>query len=212
VQVSTGGHRLAPGFQMRGYTGGTKAQPEIQLLYVECAGAQASAGAKLYIDYTYVTGEYNYYYPEETKTAATMEVDLDKVQTDLTYPIDEAVEGLVLKPDVEITAINKAALTLAQVQRSAEGLQFTWHAANPSEYPSYVHIGIPPVIGEDGIVYGLYESPDIASVPILPAGDGAEWTTSVTVPENVKGLVILLSVESKKQRLFSNYALDIASY
>jgi hypothetical protein len=209
VRVSTGGHRLAPGFQMRGFTAGTKAQPETQLIYVECAGAQAAPGSKLSIDYSYVIGEYNYYYPEENKTNATLEVDLDQIAADLKYPVDEPMEGLILNSDVEITAINKAALTLAQVERTATGLQFTWHAANPGEYPSYVHIGIPPVIGEDGILYGLYESPDIASVPILPAGDAAEWTTTVAVPDNVKGLVILLSVESKKQRLFTNYALDI---
>lgn len=29
VSVGTGGHRLAPGFQMRGFTGGTKAEPVI---------------------------------------------------------------------------------------------------------------------------------------------------------------------------------------
>jgi hypothetical protein len=65
------------------------------------------------------------------------------------------------------------------------------------------------VIGADGIFYGLYESPDIASVPITPAGDKAEWTTNVAVPQDVKGFYIMLSVESKKQRLFVNYAVDV---
>ena len=32
VFVSTGGNRLAPGFQMRGYTGGNKAEPKTHLL------------------------------------------------------------------------------------------------------------------------------------------------------------------------------------
>lgn len=51
VFVGTGGHRFAPGFQMRGYTTGNKSAPETQLLYVECKGAQAASGAKLVIDY-----------------------------------------------------------------------------------------------------------------------------------------------------------------
>ena len=38
VFIGTGGTSLAPGFQMRGYTGGTKNEPKIQLLYVECKG------------------------------------------------------------------------------------------------------------------------------------------------------------------------------
>src|SRR4030042_5199901 len=36
VFVSPGGHRLAPGFQMRGYTAGAKAEPATQPIYVEC--------------------------------------------------------------------------------------------------------------------------------------------------------------------------------
>ena len=65
----------------------------------------------------------------------------------------------------------------------------------------------PPVV--PAITYGLYESPDIASTPVAGAGKTAEWTTDVAAPKDVKGLYILLSVESKKQRLFSNYAVDI---
>jgi hypothetical protein len=66
------------------------------------------------------------------------------------------------------------------------------------------------VIGEDGILYGFYETPDIVSVPITPAGDKAEWTTEVAVPQDVKSFCIMLSVESKKQRLFVNYAIDVS--
>ena len=72
-----------------------------------------------------------------------------------------------------------------------------------------MHIGVPPVIGSDGIVYGFYESPDLASVPITPPAGTAEWTTNTAVPTDVVGLYILLSVESKKQRLFVNYLIDI---
>jgi hypothetical protein len=70
-------------------------------------------------------------------------------------------------------------------------------------------VGNPPVIGSDGILYGFYETPDIVSVPVTPAGDKTEWTTEVAVPAEVNGLYIMLSVESKKQRLFVNYAVDI---
>jgi hypothetical protein len=209
VFVSTGGHRLAPGFQMRGFTAGTKAEPKIQPIYVECKGAEASPGSSLSIDYSYVTGEYNYYYPEENRVDSTLEVNLDQSATDLRYPIAEPVEALIQKPGAEITAINDVILTLTDVERTDNGLQFKWQTSNPGEYPSYVHIGNPPVIGEDGILYGFYETPDIVSVPISPAGDTAEWATEVAVPKDVKGLYIMLSVESKKQRLFVNNAIDV---
>jgi hypothetical protein len=209
VFVGTGGHRLAPGFQMRGFIAGPKAEPKTQLIYVECKSAEMSPGSKLSIDYSYVTGEYNYYYQEANKVVSTLEVDLDQVATDLEYPITEPIEGLIQKPGTEIIAINDVILTLTDVERTDTGFQFKWQTSNPGEYPSYVHVGNPPVIGQDGIFYGIYESPDIASVPITPAGDKAEWTTEVTVPKDVKGFYIMLSVESKKQRLFVNYAVDV---
>jgi hypothetical protein len=88
-------------------------------------------------------------------------------------------------------------------------MQFAWQTSNPGEYPTYIHIGTPPVVGEDGILYGLYETPDLVSVPITPAGGAAEWTIEVAVPKDVKGLYIMLSVESGKARLYANYAVDI---
>jgi hypothetical protein len=211
VFVSTGGHRLAPGFQMRGFIAGKKAEPKTQLIYVECKDAEATPGSKLAVDYSYVTGEYNYYYPETNKVDATLEVNLDQVATDLNYPMAEPVEGLIQQPGTEIIAINKVILTLTDVMRTDKGLQFKWQTSNPGEYPSYVHVGNPPVIGADGILYGFYESPDLTSVPITPAGEKAEWTTEVAVPQDVKGLYIMLSVESKKQRLFVNYAVDVTA-
>jgi hypothetical protein len=65
------------------------------------------------------------------------------------------------------------------------------------------------VIGEDGIIYGIFEIMDLESPPMTPSKGTAEWTTDVTCPKDVKGYYILLSVESKKQRLYVNYALDI---
>ena len=146
---------------------------------------------------------------QANKADGKLELNLDQVATDLTYPIAEPVEGLVQKPDVEIIALNKCALALTGVERTDTGMQFAWQTFNPGEYPTYVHIGNPPVIGEDGILYGHYETPDIVSVPVTPAGDTAEWTTEVAVPQDVKGLYILLSVESGKARLFTNYAVDV---
>jgi len=210
VFVGTGGHRLAPGFQMRGYIGGTQAEQETQLLYVECAGVEEAApGSTLSIDYSYVTGQYNYYEPDNNKVNDKMEIELDAVAADLTYPIAESIEGLIQASDAEIVALNEVALVLTDIQHDENGLQFTWQANNPGEYPTYVHVGNPPVIGADGIIYGYYETPDIVSVPITPAGGKAEWQTQVAVPQDAKGLYILLSVETGKARLFANYAVDV---
>lgn len=210
VFVSSGGHRLAPGFQMRGYTGGSKAEPATQLLYVECEGAEATPEAQLAIDYSYVTGQYNYYEPDANKVDGTLEINLDEVAAGLTYPIAEPAAALIQRPATEIAALNGVTLTLAAVQRTDSGLQFGWQTANAGAYPSYVHIGSPPVIGADGILYGYYETPDIVSVPITPAGDQAEWTTEVATPADVSAFYILLSVESGRARLFTNYAIDIS--
>lgn len=209
VYVGTGGHRLAPGFQLRGYIGGTKAEPTTQLIYVECAGAQVAPGSRLSIPYSYVTGQYNYYEQDKNRVDSKLEIDLDQVAADLTYPLAVPVDGLVQGPEAEIVALNKVVLALTDIQRVDNGLQFAWQTSNPGEYPSYVHIGNPPVIGADGILYGYYETPDIINVPITPAGDEAQWTTEVAVPKDVSGFYIMLSVESGKARLFANYAIDI---
>jgi hypothetical protein len=210
VFVGTGGHRVAPGFQLRGYIAGTKGEPELQLLYIECEGAAPAAGSTISIEYNYVVGQYNYYEQDKGRLDALLEVDLDQVAGNLTYPVGEPVDGLIQDSTTAMEAINKVTLELADVQRTEDGLEFSWKTANPGEYPSYVHIGNPPVIGEDGILYGFYETPDIVSVPITAAGDVATWTTQVAVPPDVRGLYILLSVETGKARLFANYALDIS--
>jgi hypothetical protein len=212
VYIGTGGHRLAPGFQMRGYTGGKKANLETQLLYVICKGAEAAPGSKLAVNYSYVTGEYNYYYPEENKVDAKLEIDLDQLAADLKYPIAESIDGLIRTPEAEITALNDVKISLSGVERTATGVQFQWLTFNPGEYPTYVHVGTPPVIGSDGILYRYYESPDLVSVPITPAGDKADWTTEVAVPQETSGLYVLAPIESKKQKLFVSYAIDITGY
>lgn len=211
VFVGTGRHRLAPGFQMMGYTSGTKAEPVTQLLYVECSGVKATPGSILTIDYTYVTGWYNYYEQDANKADGTFELNLDEVVQDMEYPLSSPMEDVIQQPDAQINAINNCVLALLEAVRTDTGMQFTWQTSNPGEYNTYVHIGIPPVIGSNGIIYGLYESPDIASVPITPPGGTAEWTTEVAVPNDVTGLYILLSVETGKQRLFANYVIDITN-
>jgi len=79
-----------------------------------------------------------------------------------------------------------------------------------TKFPLKTHIGIPPVIGADGIIYGPYETIDIPPIPITAANGKVEWATDVVVPEDGKGFIILLSVESKKPRTYLNYAIDIS--
>jgi hypothetical protein len=208
VFVSTGGHSLPPGFQMRGYTGGTKAEPKTQLLYVECKGAAAAPGSKLSVEYTYVTGDFNYYVATNPINAK-MELNLDQVANSLKYPIAESIQGLIKKAGDKIDAINKCTLTLTDVKRTDTGLEFAWHTENPGAYPTYVHIGTPPVIGADGIIYGVYESPNLADAPITLAGQKADWTTSVAVPKDATDFYILISVETKQQKNFVSHVVDI---
>jgi hypothetical protein len=210
VSVGTGGHRLAPGFQLQGYIAGTKSEPVVQRIHVECPGAAPAPGSTLSIDYSYVTGQYNYYEQDRGRVDTTLEVDLDHVAEDLTFPVGDPVEGLIQDPDTAMEALNKVALELTDIQRTADGLELSWKTTNPGEYPTYVHIGNPPVIGEDGILYGFYETPDIVSIPITAAGGAAEWKTEVAVPPEVGELYILLSAETGKARLFANYAIDIS--
>jgi hypothetical protein len=51
---------------------------------------------------------------------------------------------------------------------------------------------------------------DLADVPLTPPNANVEWETKVAVPQDVEGFYILLSVESKKPRTYSNYVLDIS--
>jgi hypothetical protein len=208
VFVGTGSHYIAPGFQMRGYTTGTEAEPNTQLLYVECEGTKAVPGSKLYIDVSYVTGQYNYYDKTAGETDVKLEVDLDKIATDLVYPIATPIEDLIQTPGDKITGLNEVTLALVGVKRIDTGLEFQWQAFNPSEYPSALHVGPPPVLGADGILYGVYKDPGSVSAPLTSPGKTTEWLTTVTVPLDVKGFYIMVSVETGT-RLFSEYVIDI---
>jgi hypothetical protein len=209
VFVGTGGNYLAPGFQMSGYTAGTKMKPETQLLYVECKGAKAEAGSKLKINYSYSTGNFNYYVTPKS-TNADFDLNLDKVVTDLQYPVAQKVDGLIEKSNVAIEAINQCKLSLKDVKRTDTGLELSWENSNASQSPTYVHIGKPPVIDSKGIIYGFYESPHLADAPITPVNGVSDWTTTVTVPSDATGLYLLVSVESKQQRLFISHVIDIS--
>ena len=210
VFVGTGGHRLAPGFQMRGYTVLNNGEPEVQLLYVECKGATADAGSKLSIDYVSFSGDLYDYEPEANKTEGVLELNLDEVVTDLTYPVATPVDGLIRDTGIEVTALSDNLVTLLDVQRTDTGFQFNWQNFNPTKFPLKTHIGTPPVIGSDGIIYGIFESLDIVSIPLTPANEKMEWSTEVVVPPDVKGLYILLGVESKAPRNYSFYVIDIS--
>ncbi len=209
VFVGTGGTSLAPGFQTRGYTSGTKQAPKTQLLYVECKGVQASKGAKLSVGYSYVTGPYDLHVPW-IPVNTTMEVNLDQVADDLKYPMANPVAGQIEKIGDKINAINNFTLMLMDAKRTDKGLELHWQDENPSEYPNYVHIGAPPVIGADGIIYGLYEDPSIADATIALAHASAEWTTSVAVPSSIGGLYVLVSVETRQSKYFVSHVIDIS--
>lgn len=209
VFVGTGGHRLAPGFQMRGYTVEVDDELQTQLIYVECKGAAADAGSKLAIDYVSFGGDLDDYDPELNKTEGTLELNLDEIAADLTYPISTPVEGLIQDKTVSITALSDNVIKLLDIQRTDTGFQFNWQNFNPTKFPLKTHIGTPPVIGTDGILYGLYESLDIVPIPLTMAKETMEWSTEVAVPEDVTGFYILLGVESKKPRTYVFYVVDI---
>lgn len=211
VFVGTGGHRLAPGLQIRGYTTGSKNDPEIQTLYVECAGVDDEPEATLSIDYVAYNGELDYYHQDANSSSGTLELSLDEIQEDLTYPVFGDIEDLVMAPDADIPAISNNTVNLVDVQRTDTGLLFTWKNHNPTEFALRTHIGTPPVVGDDGIIYGVFQIMDIVSVPITPPGGETEWTTELIVPSDVNNLYILLSVEDKQMRLYVNHLLDITN-
>lgn len=210
VFIGTGGHRLAPGFQMRGYTTGAPETPEIQRLYVECTGISTSAGAQLRVPYVSFGGNLDDYDPEANQTTGTLELNLDEVVADLVYPIAAQVEGLILPIGTPIVGLSDNVVTLLDAVRTADGFDFTWQNENPTKFPLKTHIGTPPVIGADGIIYGVYETLDIPPVPITPSKEKMQWTTTVSVPAEASGFYILLSVESKKPRTYVNYVVDIS--
>lgn len=209
VIISTGSHRFAPGFQMRGYTVHEGGELKTQPLYVECEGVAEAAGSVLSIRYESFNGILDDYDPEANKVEGVLELNLDEVVTDLAYPIVTPVEGLMYEPGVGIPALSENVVTLLETQRTDTGFLFTWQNFNPTKFPLKTHIGTPPVIGADGILYGFYESLDIVEIPLTPPNANVQWTTEAAVPSDVGGFYILLSVESNKPRTYINYVVDI---
>ena len=207
--VETGGTNIPPGFIMRGFTGGTRMEPKTELLRVECEGAEEAAGSTLRIPYSFTTGEFNFYRPDPPQSG-TLVVDLDEVIADLAYPVGTETDLPLATVGEPIEAINKVALTLTEVERTDDEIQFSWHTENPTKYQAYVHIGNPPVIGSDGIVYGRYRAPHLVDTPITLANDTAEWTTTVAVPADVQDLYALPAVESKQQKNYVSHAIDLS--
>lgn len=207
--VETGGTSIPPGFVMRGFTGGTRMEPRTELLHVVCQGATQTAGLTLRIPYSFTTGAFNFYRPDPAQSG-TLEVNLDAPVADLAYPVGTDTGLVVSKVGEPIEAINKVVLTLVDVKRSADEVQLNWRTENPTKYQAYVHIGNPPVIGSDGILYGRYTAPHLVDTPITLANDSAEWTTTVAVPADVQGLFALPSVESEQQKNYVSHAIDLS--
>jgi len=209
VFVGTGGHRLAPGLQIRGYTAGAVSDPQIQMLYVECAGLAYEPGATLSIDYEAFNGDLDYYHQDDNKSTGTIELSLDEVAEDLTYPVYSEIDEWLKPADTDIPAISGNVVNLVGVERTDTGLLCSWTNFNPTNFALKTHIGNPPVVGDDGIIYGVYQIMDIVSVPLTPAEGESEWTTTVNVPSDVGNLLILLSVEDKQMRFYVNHLIDI---
>jgi hypothetical protein len=179
------------------------------MLYVECADSQAEAGAELFIDYVAYNGDLDYYHQDANQSSGILELSLDKVATDLTYPVYIESPVQVEKIDSEMLAISENVVTLTAVERTDAGLTFNWKNYNPTNFALKTHIGNPPVIGSDGIIYGIFEIMDLVSAPLTPSKGEASWTTEVRVPADVTGFFILLSVEDKQMRMYVNHLMDI---
>ncbi len=224
--VNDAGLEIPAGFIIKGYTAGTKAEPKVQPLFVECAGVAKGAGLKLSIDYTFITGDFYYFVPSP-ESKKTVELNLDTVVSDQSFPVGKVIEGEVDPVDHAIDAINHYTLTLTKVERvdnintkesdpATPGIVFTWTTTNPTDYPGFVHIGTPPVVCSDGLIHGRYESPHLTAPPITPSKiDGKDgtisWTTAQALSADVTGCYVLVPVEFKQEKYFTFHVLDITN-
>lgn len=211
AQIGTGGRYLPPGFQIRGYL---DRQGEVQAIYVECQAPEGSLeGATLTVPYILAVGEYDYYEKGENIHKAQLKVALnpEQIPPDLTYPVaSEEVEVEVHPLDETIIALNECPLELVDATRTDEGFTFEWTIYNPGEYNTLVHIGNPAPVGKDGIVYNFWISPDRVEVPMAKPDETTEIVTEAPVPPDVETPYLLLSVEQKRERLWTNYLLDLS--
>ena len=127
VQVGTGGHRFAPGLQMRGYTTGSKSDPVTQLLFIECNGVEdVEPGATVSFDYIAFSGDLDYYHQDANKSTGTIQMPLDVVEESLTYPIFLDIEGLINPQNADFPAISNNRVNLVGVERNDDGFVFHW--------------------------------------------------------------------------------------
>jgi hypothetical protein len=217
--VNNAGWFIPSGFAMSGYTKGPVTKQVKQALYVECAGVSPAAGQKLVIDYTYITGPFNYYVASDKHTAE-MTLDLGKVVKGQKYPVSEANIGATIeKFDAVLEGINHLTVQLKDAKRTDTGLEFTWEVNNPiaGQDHAYMHIGYPPVLGSDGILYGPYVSPHQATYGDngtdlrAPALGKVTFTTTVTVPKEVTGLYVIVPEETKQAKYFVDHVIDITN-
>ena len=209
AQIGSGGHYLPAGFQVRGYL---DRKGEVQAIFVECPSPGSLDGARLTVPYVIAVGEYDYYEKGENihETQMTVEIDPAQVPADLTYPVASGAEveaGSLTDP---IIALNECTLTLVEATRADEGFTFKWTIYNPGEYNTLVHIGNPAAVGEDGIIYNAWISPDRVEVPMAKPDQTAEFETVSAAPPDVTTPYLLLSVEQKRERLWTNYLLDLS--
>jgi hypothetical protein len=68
----------------------------------------------------------------------------------------------------------------------------------------------PPALGDDGIVYSAWISPDLVEVPMAASGETVEIETQSPVPPDVGAPYLLVSVEQKRERLFTGHLLDLS--
>ena len=208
VKVGSGGHRLAPGPPGAATRRALKKTPTTEPIRVECAGATAGPGAKLALDYHYVTGEYNYYDPDATRVQGAARGPARRAGGGSRLPDRRPGRGPgpAGRPrDNGDQRRRPAAGGRAPVRRPPRA-RLGDH--EPGEYPASVHIGTPPVIGDDGIIYGYYESSDLASVPLTPAGGTQDGRRAWRSRRARRGSTSC-SRWVRERRLFTNYLLDL---
>jgi hypothetical protein len=205
--VNNGGWYIPPGFVIKGYQTGTVAEPKTQDIYVECDGVSQSSAARLKVDYSFITGPFNYYTPSQY-FGKTFDLDLTKI-VDQKFPVADVAEDLIIQPNTDIPAINHISVLLSDAKRTDTGIVLTWKATNPGDYPLSLAIGLPPVVGSDGILYGVYQSPHLDKSPIIPSKGDVTWTTKVAVPATATGLYVLVPVTTRQDKYFVDHVIDI---
>ena len=66
------------------------------------------------------------------------------------------------------------------------------------------------MIGAEGVLYGLYEDPSIADATIALPHATAKWKTAVAGLNNVTGLYVLVSVETRQSKYLVSHVVDIS--